>query len=163
MKPAVILPVLLLAGCAHDGGDGPSLAPRAAERQGFEEPAVAPAASGADPALDARLTALGDRLDAAAKAFDANAANADKAAAAPGARTVGSDGWVAAQQALAALDDRRERVTALATEADGLIRERTETAGAPYPALDALAARAQAEGDRETARIAALTATLPQP
>ncbi|WP_375390466.1 hypothetical protein [uncultured Sphingomonas sp.] len=163
MKPAVILPFLLLAGCAHSGGGGPSLAPRAAERQGFEEPAVVPAASTADPALDARLAALGARLDVAAKAFDADAATADKAAAAPGARTLGSDGWVGAQQAVAALDGRREQVTALATEVDGLIRERTETAGAPYPALDALVARAQAEGDRETARITALTAKLPQP
>lgn len=161
LAPALLA---LLGGCARDDADYPSLAVRAAERQGFAEPAVAPPAPlVADPALDARLMDAGGRLDAIVKGYDADAARARAAAGRAGAKTVGSDAWVAAQGALAALGDWRAQAGGLASELDTLARERGETVGTAYPALDALGARADAESTREAAEIAVIEAALPTP
>ena len=158
------LPALLalpLAGCATDQTGFPSLAPRPAEKQGFEEPVVAAPAAVADPALDAKLEDYRRRLEAVAKGYDADAAQATRAAGVAGARTVGSEAWLGAQTALAALDDWRAQASGLTVELEALAGERIEAAGAPYPALEAVRARAAAEGDREAAGIAALSARLP--
>lgn len=165
MKIALpLLALVLLAGCARDEGTYPSLAPRGAERQGFEEPAVAPPPPMvADPVLDAQVAASGARLDAVVKGFDADAARAKKAASAGGARIVGNDAWIAAQGALAALDDWRAQAGGLASELDTAARERADAVGTPYPALEALRARAEAEAVRESTTIAAIGATLPTP
>lgn len=152
----------MLAGCAREDAAYPSLAVRAAERQGFAEPAVAPPAPlVADPALDARLAELAGRLNAIVKGYDADAARARAAVGSSGARKVGSEGWIAAQGALAALDDWRAQAGGLASELDALARERAETIGAAYPALDALRQRADAESTREAAEIEAIGSALP--
>lgn len=162
-----LLPAILavaLAGCARDETAYPSLAPRAAERQGFAEPAVTPPAPlVADPALDARLAEIGGRLDAVAKGYDADAARAERAAGVAGARTVGSEAWIAAQTALAALDDWRAQAGGIAVELADLARERAGTVGTPYPALETLRTRAEAEAARQAAGIATLGARLPTP
>lgn len=161
---SVLLAAILLAGCARDDAAYPSLAVRPAEGRGFAEPKVAPPAPAvADPALDARLTVLGGRLDAIAKGFDADAARAGRAVAVKGAGTVGSEAWVAAQTALAALDDWRAQAGGVATEIDDAARERAETVGTAYPPLDALRQRAAAETDREAAAIGTLGAKTPTP
>lgn len=155
---------LLLAGCAAQEAQYPSLAPRAGERQGFDEPAVTAApAPVADPALDARVAADGRKLDTVARGFDDDLAKAQKAAAAPGARTVGSESWLSAQAALAALDDWRAQASALASELGGAASDRLGTVGTPYSALDALQARAEGEAERQAAAIARVAATLPTP
>lgn len=160
--PLLALP--LLGACAGDDTGYPSLSPRAIEARGFAEPAVAPPAPAvADPALDARLTAFGARLDAIASGFDADAARAARAASVATARAVGSKAWVAAQTALAALDDWRAQAGGLAGEVDAAARERVETAGTPYPPLDAMRARSEAEAAREAAAIAVAGAKLPTP
>lgn len=162
MRPLIVF--LLLSGCATDQGRYPSLLPRAAERTGFDEPVVAaPTPAAPDPALDARLRELGGRLDATARGFDADLGKARTAAAAPGARTVGSEGWLSAQSALAGLDDWRAQVTGLATDLETLVGERLGTVGTSYPALNALQARAAAEAEREAAAIGTLTAAVPTP
>lgn len=165
MKPRFcLLAVALLSGCARDDATYPSLAQRAVEGRGFAEPDVAPPAPVvADPALDARLMALAARLSAIVKGYDADAARADLAAGAAGARSTGSEAWIAAQTALAALDDWRAQAGGLASELDDATRERAETAGTPYPALDALHARAESETAREAAGIATIGAKLPTP
>lgn len=164
MKRAALLLLPLVAGCAADRAGYPSLSPRAAERIGFDEPAMAaPAPVTADPALDARLVQFAGQLDAVAKGYDADAARAGRAAAASGARTTGSDAWLNAQTALAALDDWRAQASGLATDLEVLAGERAGSVGTPYPALDALRERAAAEADRQAAGIAALSAKLPLP
>lgn len=163
MKCAVIAVVLALSACASTRDSGyPSLQPRAAERAGFDEPAVAaPAAVVADPALDARLREVGGKLDAITGGFDADAAIATRAAAVAGARTAGSEAWLTAQTALAALDDWRAQASSLVSDLEAMAGERSASVGSPYPALDALKARATAEADREATAIAAISARLP--
>ena len=162
--PLPLLAAALLAGCAAERTRYPSLLPRAAEGNGFDEPAIAaPAPVAADPQLDARLAATGTRLDASARGFDTDLAKAQRAAAAPGARSVGSDGWLEAQSALAALDDWRAQATGIASELEAAAGERLAAVGTPYPALDALQARAAAEADRQTAAIARVSAAVPAP
>ncbi|WP_425230036.1 hypothetical protein [Sphingomonas sp.] len=122
---------------------------------------MAPAPTVADPALDARLRELDARISAVAHGYDADHARAERGAAAPGARTVGSEAWLTAQTALAALDDWRAQASSLASDLETLAGERLGTAGTAYPALDALQARAAAESERETQGIAAISARLP--
>lgn len=163
LYPALLAP-MLLAGCTRDDAAIPSLLPRLAEKQGFAEPALsAPAAAVVDPVLDARLKAAGAKLDGIARGFDADAARADRAAGVAGARTVGSEAWITAQTALAALDDWRAQAAEVTTEVDDLVRARVETVGSAYPPLDVLRDRTATEATREATRIAALSAKLPQP
>lgn len=164
MKPfaALAIPVAL-AGCAAEQRY-PSLLPRANEKMTFAEPrVVAPVPVARDPALDAKLGEAAGKLDAIMRGFEADMAKARADAAAPGARTVGGDAWLDAQAALAGLDDWRSQATALASDVEALTGERLATAGTPYPALDALQARAAAEAERQSQAIAALSAALPAP
>ena len=161
---SALLAIPVLAGCARDDAAYPSLAARAAEERGFAEPAVvAPPPATADPALDAKLAGASGRLDVIVKGFAADLARAEQASGAAGAGKVGSEGWVAAQTALAALDDGRAQTGAIVTELDGLARERIASTGAPYPALDALRARADADATRQAEAIARVGAKLPAP
>jgi hypothetical protein len=158
------LALLLVAGCAQDRVASPSLALRPAELRGFEEPvrSALPAPT-VDAAGAAQAAALGGQLDALVKSFDADQARAERAAAVPGARTVGGDAWIAAQQALAALDDWRAQTGGLAIEIDDAARARIEATGAADPALAALSARIATEATRQSDAITALAAKLPQP
>lgn len=158
------LSVLLLAGCARDEASFPSLAPRAAEGRGFAEPAVPPQPTPVpDPALDARLASWGSRLEAIATGFDRDAARASDAAAAAGARSVGSEAWLTAQSALALLDDWRAQASGLVAELDETAREREAGGGTPYPALEALRTRADGEATRMAETIGSIAARLPAP
>ena len=162
--PLPLIVLLLSAGCTRDDTIYPSLAPRAVEGRGFAEPAVTPPPPvTADPALDARLAAFGGRLDAIVKGFDADAARATRASDVAGARTVGSEAWIAAQTALASLDDWRAQAGGLASEVDAAARDRTATVGTAYPALDALRDRTDAETTRQAAIIAPIAAKVPTP
>ena len=165
MKTLAALFALFLSGCAAADAGYPSLAPRAAEKVGFDEPAVAvsPTSVAPDPVLDARLAEIATKLDAVAASYNADAARAQRASNIAGARTVGSDAWLNAQTALAALDDWRAQATALTTDAEVLASDRVATVGTPYPTLEALRARAAAEAERQAAGIATLSARLPMP
>lgn len=167
MRSLIFLPLaggVALGGCAAEQTRYPSLMPRPAERGSFAEPVVAaPAPVVVDPALDARLRELAARLETVKRGFDADAGRARTAVAAPGARTVGGEAWLSAQATVATLDDWRSQATGLASEVETLAGERLGTAGAAYPALDALQARAGAEAEREATAIAQLGATLPTP
>lgn len=154
--------LLLLAGCARDETTYPSLAPRAVEKLGFAEPeAPPPAAVAPDPALDRTIAAKESALAAIVRGFDGDAARAERMAAAAKGRAVGSDAWLEAQTALAALDDWRAQATALVTDLDTLAADRAATLAPDYPALAGLRTRAQAEAARQSAAIARLTASLP--
>ena len=164
MRAAAPLILLLIAGCAREQAAYPSLAPRAAEGRGFAEPVVThPPAPVADPALEARLATWTRTLAELARNFDQSAARARTAAAAAGARSVGSEAWLTAQTALAALDDVRSQASGLAAEVDEAAREQVATQGVPLPALGSLRTRAEAEAVRQGDAIAAIAASLPVP
>lgn len=162
-----LLPILagtLLAGCAAEQARYPSLLPRAAEKGSFDEPSVTPAAPVvADPQLDSRLAEVAGRLDTSRRGFDGDLTRAERAAALPGVRTVGSEAWLSAQAALAALDDWRAQATGIASELEAMAGERLGAVGTPYPPLDAVQASAAAEVDRGAAATARLGTSVPTP
>jgi hypothetical protein len=106
-----ILPALpafsLLFGC-HAVADAPSLAPRPAERQPVLDPAQASEPdSTLDPALRERLAAILSAGEEANDVFERARAEADAAVTKAQGRPEGDDSWVAAQQALSALEAAR--------------------------------------------------------
>lgn len=138
---------LCLAGCtANTGGRYPSLAPRAAEAKGFEEPGIAPQAPAApDPALDALIAAATNALADEGKAFDAAARLAASRAATARGKPPGSDAWLDAQTALGELDVARADAADPLATLEQLAIDRTATLSVAYPKLDdaLVAARAQ--------------------
>lgn len=149
------------AGCAGPDGVYPSLAPRAVEKQGFDEP-EAPAATPvvADPSLDRRIAELDGRLRTVASGFAGAAAEADRKAGAARGRPAGSEPWLEAQTALAALDDWRAQASALETDVEQLGIARAETLAPAYPALTTLGDRAGREATRQAETIARIQAML---
>ena len=158
------LPIMLLlatTACAAGIGSYPSLAPRAAENKGFEEPAAPePMPVPADPALDTQISEAQHALADGAAAFDAAAGRTEKATRAPGASIAGSDAWLDAQTALAELDSIRagnlDQVTSLETAA----ADRAQALRQDYPALREAIEAAQAVLTAETARIDTLQSKL---
>lgn len=157
-----LLPLLSLAaltGCAAEG-TYPSLAPRAVEKQSFDEPAAAPVTVAPDPALDREVADLSARLQSVAEGFAGAARDADAKAQVARGRPAGSEPWLEAQTALAVLDDWRAQASALSTDVEQLAIARAATLAPPYPALQALAERADAEATGEAAAIARIQAML---
>lgn len=155
-----MLAALSLAGCAAEQSRYPSLAPRATEKIGFAEPVVKASPMVADPALDAKLAALSVRLVAITKGFADDAAKADKAAGDASGQQAGSERWIAAQTALASLDDWRAQASAIITDVEQLAIDRAATLAPDYPGIADLRDRTQTEVARETATIARLSASL---
>lgn len=151
--------VVLTAGCTETPGVYPSLAKRPIESRGDAEPeAPAPAQAKPDPALDAQVRGLVDRLAAADSDFAARAATVERAARAPGAQAVGSDSWVAAQSALADLEGGHGETLAVVTDLERLVTDRSVAGEPPYPALDDARAKAQAQLDAQTTRLRTIKA-----
>lgn len=163
MRHVPFLALLLLAGgCARDADSFPSLRPRAAEKLSFDEPArSAPAPVQADPVLDARIADQAKRLASVVSGFDADAAKAERAAAAARGQPVGAEAWLDAQSALATLDDWRAQTSALVTDVEQLSVERAATLAAPYPALADLSERTEAELARQDETIRRIGGELP--
>ena len=137
--PAMLVPLLVAAGCAAPG-PYPSLAPRPAEKAYAEDADERkPIPQPDDPALAAEI----DRLAAAARsgAADFDAALPAAQAAAGAAGGAGSDSWVEAQQALSRLEAARARTTAALADLDRLQVER-------------VGAGTLGDGDRERLRAA---------
>jgi hypothetical protein len=154
------VPILVAAGCAADRTAYPSLEPRAVEQRGFAEPVAPVAVVTPDPALDRQVAEQTERLDAIAKGFAAAAGQAERRAAAARGRSAGSEPWLEAQTALAALDDWRAQVSALATDIEQAAIARAGTLAPPYPSLVALGDRADAESARQSETIARVQAML---
>jgi hypothetical protein len=165
LRPLASLASLsLLAACAADPTVYPSLAPRPAEKLGFEEPARPPATPSApDPALDARLATITQQRATAARDFDRAAARADTLARAAQGAKVGSDAWIAAQTAIADLDALRSAHSDAIGTLDELAGARAQALQPAYPPLERELAAARAAAATQTARIDALTAALPSP
>ncbi len=156
----LLVPGFLLAGCTTPTSY-PSLLPRAAESQDMAEPTpAAPTSPAADPALDATLADLQRTLAEQTSAFDTASGRAEAAVAAARGAPAGSETWLDAHVALAALDALRAATSELATKVDDLASERALALQPDYPALDTMADRVRAEVQRQAQQIAALQGRL---
>ncbi|WP_380778568.1 hypothetical protein [Sphingomonas sp. R86520] len=159
---APVLAIVLATGaCSRDTVGYPSLGIRPGEKIGFAEPEVKAAVAAPDPALDADIATLSGKLAAIVSGFDRDAAKARASAKAARGAAVGSEAWIAAQTALAGLDDWRAQSSALVTDIEQRATDRAAGLQPDYPALAAARDTAQAEADRESAAIQQIQATLP--
>lgn len=163
MKNAPVLPMLVLLGaCAQDATVYPSLARRPIESVDLTAPpAVTEPALVADPALDARIAGFRRELARIGSGFGEAATRARTRAGTAAARRVGSDAWLDAQTALAALDDWRAQATDLASRVDAAARDRATALVPPYPDLATLQGEIEAEIARQAQAIDALQAATP--
>jgi hypothetical protein len=140
--PAVMLGLLLLAGCTVSGSS-PSLAPRAVEREySNAPPPTGPCRLQGDgcfeggsgdqpvpppPANDVQLRARIEALLGSARAGQAAFARQleDTVASVSRAGVQGSDAWIAAQQALSRLEAARAPAVDALTEFDALMLARS--------------------------------------
>ena len=159
---------LMLSGCAGAPQTYPSLAKRAIESAPVAEPAAPPAPMAADAALLARIKGYGDQADRGRTAFDAAFARADRAVKAAAGAAVSSDGWVAAQVAISALEAaRNDSVSALASldtlyvERSNAVAQGKERGG--LDEIDTARVATLALVDQQNDRIDAMKARLPQP
>ncbi|WP_299424191.1 hypothetical protein [Sphingomonas bacterium] len=159
IRRSLFLVVLLAAGCAA-ADKYPSLALRPIESRSDDEVVTPVAAATPDAALDAQLGTVSAKLAKIDTDFAAISARADTAAKAPGAQAVGSDQWLAAQSALAEMDGLGGDTLGTVSDLEQMTTARGEAGQPPYPALDALRARAQDQADAETAKVAAIKALL---
>jgi hypothetical protein len=152
---------VILAGCAAPSADAPSLLPRPIEQISFDEPEVKPVPITPDPALNAKIAAAEKVLASAAEAFGAAAATAESLVAAAQGTAIGSDAWLDAQIALAALDNHRATSLATVSDLDQLAIARGVAGKPPYPALNALREKAAAQVQAESQRIGDLAGRIP--
>ncbi|OWK33559.1 hypothetical protein SPDO_04390 [Sphingomonas dokdonensis] len=156
----MLAPAFLMVGCTTPAAY-PSLLPRAAESQALTEPApAAPTPPAADPALDATLADIQRTLAEQTAAFDAASGRAEAAVAAARGAPAGSETWLDAHVALAALDALRAATSELATRVDDLASERALALQPDYSALDTMADRVRVEVQRQAEQIAALQGRL---
>lgn len=159
--PASLFIILLLAGCGTGSATAPSLLPRPIEGRSDAEPSRPLPAITQDAALDAHIADLVTRRKQASTDF----ADADRTAAArltaAAKAAVGSDAWLDAQTALAALDTPRAELLTVLTELEQLASARVAAGQPPYPALDAARIDADAELDRVSGTIAERRARPP--
>ena len=157
---ALAAPVLL-AGCAAPAINAPSLLPRPIENVGFEEPEAKPVEIVPDPALDAEIEEARQTLGTAAADFGEAAAKVGPLVDAAEGAGIGSDAWLDAQVALAALDTVRATSLATLSDLDRLAIERGVAGKPAYPALNALRTEAQAQVQAESERIDDFVDRLP--
>jgi hypothetical protein len=162
LRRVALLP-LLLAACSTTEPGEPSLAPRAAEAVDPRVPIPSDVIAGpADPALAASIADLLNQVRSGDAAFQANAADAERLAAAAGPPE--SESWIAAQEALSALIAARAPVAKAVADLDGLASSRLAASGGILPgdlaAIQAAADEAGAVGEREAATIQRLQAML---
>ncbi|MGK6324032.1 hypothetical protein ACMGDM_13255 [Sphingomonas sp. DT-51] len=160
--PLALPPLLLVAACGADLSGYPSLAPRAVEQRGFEEPATPPPAPvAADPALDARLATIATARADAVRQFDAAADRAAARATNARGAAVGSERWLDAQTAIAELDSLRSAHADAGGQLEEIATARAQALQPAYPALEEALAAARDAAEAQTRRIDAIAATLP--
>jgi hypothetical protein len=161
LPAALALPaVAFISGCAA-GGDFPSLAPRAVERElTAERPAAAAPEVPADPALGARVAELVRQARAGEAAFETALGGARGAAA--GAGAAGSDSWIAAQAAVSRVEAARAEVVTALAELDRLAVERARQAtnASDLAMMSSALADVQAIAERQDEQLQALRASL---
>jgi hypothetical protein len=157
----LLSPVLaLLCGC-QAAIDAPSLAPRPTERQPILEPA--PASEGdstLDPALGQRLAAILSAAEEGDAVFARARTDAETAVRRAEGQAEGSDSWVAAQQALSALEAARAPVQAQLTALEDVRQDPAYAALANRDAIEVAGTRIAAIADAQAATLQALAARL---
>ena len=161
-RPAALLMLLTLAGCAGTSTSYPSLAPRPVEKLSLDEPAPEsivppPTANGAS---DAKVAAQATAAETGRANFTEQLATTRRAVAAASGQAAGGEAWIAAQQALSRLDQTRGPVTTALASLDAMM---VEAGGAPSPALADAWTRVSAIDDEQRTTFNALAAALPQP
>lgn len=122
--PACAMAVLL-AGCAADYDNYPSLARRPAERvSGTAEPAppTSPPPLAVAPSADlvARLAQLSDQAESAHRSFTGRRSRAEQLVGAARGATIGSENWSVASVALADLETSRSQAMIALADLDAL-------------------------------------------
>lgn len=167
--PALAAACLCLAGCAQAEGKYPSLTIRPAERvegvaQAADSAPDLPAPPPPAATLKARIAQLVDSARQAHASFTAREESATRVISGARGAQPPSDGWVAAQVALAALQARRSDAVISLGHLDQMYSdERLANPGDPTPTAQAIdAARAQVTAliDEENGVIAALSGQL---
>jgi hypothetical protein len=153
VMPRLLPLLLLLAGCAQAPSGAPSLLPRPIETRTDSEPAVGSDQVAADATLDAEIARRRAAFDAAAKSLDARLNDAERSTAVRGARTEGSDAWLAWQQRLGAVNEARVEVDAALDALDQLAIARGVEGRGGYPALDQAIAAAERVAADQQARL----------
>jgi hypothetical protein len=148
--PLLLFVPVLLSACAQTV-DAPSLLPRAAEMTEVDMPAAPPPPPPvADPAQSSLIARLLDQ----AKAGDAAFAKALPAAATSAPPQ--SEAWIAAQNALSAVEIARAPALDALSALDAAIAEANDKGGDPAP-LIAARSEVQAIYDRQSAKLDALS------
>ncbi|CAN5404209.1 hypothetical protein BH10PSE15_BH10PSE15_02730 [soil metagenome] len=157
-----LLFVLLAAGCVEQTVSRyPSLQPRAIERRSDAEPTEAAATAQPDPALDGVLAGHAKTLAETDSAFAPAADAAERAARAAHGDAAGGERWITAPGALGKLDAFRATTSASVTDLDEIAIGRARDAKPPYPALETLKGRGEAQLTAEINRIATIQKLLP--
>lgn len=163
MRMALLLTVLPLAGCADRGTAYPSLLPRAVETRSDAEPASAVVALPLDPALDPAISAVGQRLAANAAAFAREQAIAEPVFRRAEGAVAGSNAWLDAQNALAAIDGVAAQARAILADAEHLAIARALGGLPPSPPLDEVVARAAQQTQAQGKAAALMAGALAPP
>lgn len=153
-----------LSGCAAPTMRYPSLLPRPVETQPLTIPQIAAAdiAVPTDSALEARIATIDSALAQTAGLFAAATERATAASASATGAAIGSEAWLSAQSALAALESLRSESLGALADLDRLAIDRG-TAGEPaYPAVTAARARAEAQLTTQQAAIDAIQGKAPR-
>lgn len=156
----LIASLALLAGCAQNAGDYPSLARRPVERISGTAPVVTPEAAPApaaplSPELAARLTQLGNRVVAAHENFTTKEARARNLVGAAGGAAVASERWAVATVALAELESARSEAMIALADLDALYAS-ARIAGDPAATIEETRSRVLTVIAREDAVLAEL-------
>lgn len=163
MKSLALTLSLLLAGCAATSANEPSLARRPAEAIDPRLPIASAAPVGTvDPAIATRLGQLIASGNEGARSFDAALGQAEALAGAAGPAQ--SESWIAAQEALSALEGARAKTTSALAEIDSLAADRVQHGGAlgraDQASIEAASNELGAIAERQNATIDRLAARL---
>lgn len=152
---------VLLAGCGSQI-PAPSLGPRAVEKQPIDMPVADAheADTDADAALVARIATLVAAAEAADKAITEQRRRAEAAVARASGAAQGDETWIAAQEAVTALDSARGPLRDTAGAIDALRHDPANAAPGNRAAIDAAAARVAQIDTAAGAALAALAARL---
>lgn len=153
LRFAALAATMLALGACVSQGPFPSLAPRPGEQVAIEEPVRDSPEPADDPALRSSVADLLEAARAGARAFDADVAAAETAAARAGAE--GSESWMEAQQAVSRLEAARNRTAGAVDALHQLSLSRADLATSPADqrAIDSAIAEAERIAAAQQARI----------
>ena len=153
--------LLVMAGGCQGRIDAPSLAKRPVERQPLLDPAQASEPEAAlDPALGKRLSAIVAEARQGETAFASAREAADAAIGKASGRGEGGEEWIAAQQAISALEAARGPIQAQLTAIEELRADPVNASAGNRAAVDAAAATVESIGTAQAGTVQALDGRL---